>query len=446
VYGKAGPESADMACPHCGGVWTDAERARNSREAELRGGGWKAGSPFTGIAGFYVSDLMSSSPGASLPHLVEKYLQAKHREAAGDLTGLIEFANNQLGQSYKYASPAPKVEELEARAEGYDELTVPWGGLRITIGVDVQSDRVALLVVAWGRGEESWRVYWGDIYGNPVDRDDEVWRELERMIFRPFRHAGGAEMFAKRISIDSGDGNTSDAVYWFCRKHRNRGVIATKGVEGGEIYRVPKPIDPGRKLSKAARYGLQVYLVGTEKAKDLIIGFGERGGRLRLSEKNDAGDIVTGSGQGRMHWYRGIRGDYFPGVTAEVKGPMRGRPRTKLIWQCKAGVRNEPLDCEVGALHAARALRLNVYTEAQWMALETELRQPDLVGRAQENEAPAGSSGIDAEAEAADVALEAATETIADVPARAPKSTQRADPRAGQIGRPVGGGEPEPFM
>jgi phage terminase large subunit GpA-like protein len=373
VFGKAIPESAYFVCVHCGGEWSDAERARNARA-----GKWIATAPFTGLAGFYGSDLMSSFAGAQLARLVEKYLEAKHREAAGDARGLVEFWNNQLGLPFKYKSPAPELHELEARSEDYVELTVPWGGLRITIGVDVQGDRIAIIVVAWGRSEESWRVYWGEIYGNPVDREDPCWTELESFLFRPYRHASGAELFAEATSIDASDGNTSDAVYWFCRRHRARGVMAVKGFETGEIFRMPKPIDPGRG-TKAAKYGLQVYPVGTEKAKDLVIGFGESGGRLRLSEK-DGDRVVTGRGPGRMHWYRGIRGDYFKQVTAEIKAPQRGRPRNRLYWQCKSGVRNEALDCEVYALHASRRLKVNLMTEAQWLDIEQRVRQPQLLG------------------------------------------------------------------
>jgi phage terminase large subunit GpA-like protein len=436
VYGQAVLESAYMVCPHCGGIWTDAERARNSREAEQHGGGWRATAPFSGLAGFYISDLMSSSPGASLPKLVEKYLQAKAREAAGDVTGLIEFTNNQLGLAFKYKSPAPSVEELEKRSEDYPELTVPWPGLRITVGVDVQGNRIALVVVAWGRGEESWRVLWHEIYGNPTAEDDPVWTELESFLFRPYRHASGGELYAERITIDSGDGNSSDAVYAFCRKHRHRGVMAGKGRENGEIYRVPAPIDPGRK-TKASRYGLHVFSVGTEKAKDLLIGFGEHGGRLRLHEKNEAGDVITGRGAGRMHWYRGIRPDYFTGVTAEVKAPMKGRPRSRLYWQCKSGVHNEPLDCEIYALHAARALKINLMTESQWLDIEERLRQPDLVGAAAVASQPTASE----EPASAPAAEPATADAAAPAVAPAPAPRKNLNPLLAQL-QPanVGGG------
>lgn len=418
VFGKALPETAHFVCPHCEGIWTDAERSRN-----VRRGDWIATAQFTGLAGFYGSDLMSSFPGAALPRLVEKYLEALHRVASGDDRGIVEFWNNQLGLPHKFKSPAPDIEELEKRGEEYAELTVPWGGLRLTMGVDVQGNRIAIIVVAWGRGEESWRVYWGELYGNPVDRNDPVWTELERFLFRGYRHASGVDLFVEAASIDASDGNTSDAVYWFCRKHRARGVMAIKGFESGEIFRMPKPVDPGPGRTKAARFGLQVYAVGTEKAKDLIIGFGEHGGRLRLSERKDE-TVVTGSGPGRMHWYRSIRGDYFKQVTSEVKAPLKGRPRNKLYWQVKSGVRNEALDCEVYALHASRRIKINLMTEAQWADLEQSLRQPGLLPP------PQATPPAPPPQEAPTVSAEAP----ADVPPRpAPESTPPPSPRANPL-------------
>lgn len=435
LYGKALPDTAYMICPHCGGLWTDAERARNSRA-----GRWIATAPATGLAGFYISDLMSSAPGASLSKVVEKYLEALSRQAAGDITGLIEFTNNQLGLVYKYKSPAPKVEELEARAEDYAELTVPWGGLRITIGVDIQGNRIALVVVAWGRGDETWRVLWDELEGNPVDSSDPVWTALEELLFRPYRHESGAELYAESITVDTSDGNTSDATYAFCRKHRHRGVVAGHGRETGEIYRIPHPIDPGRK-TKASRYGLLIYNIGTEKAKDLIIGYGEHGGRLRLSERNEKGEVITGRGPGRMHWYRGIRSDYHSGVTSEVKAPMKGKPRNKIYWQVKPGVRNEPLDCEVYALHAARRIKINLMTEAQWALIEGRLLQPDLVGAAvlpgPKEEIPTSASNEPAGTPAAEAAAPADQSPATG--AAPPRSRAPIDPLLAQLERAGGG-------
>lgn len=421
IYGTALPETAYYECPSCHGAWTDAEK-----NANVRGGKWVATAPFTGLAGFYINDLMSAFPGAALPELMRKYLEAVHLANQGDVKALVEFWNNQLGLAFEYKSPAPDIDELEARAEDYPEMTVPWGGLRLTCGVDVQGNRIAISIVAWGRGEESWRVYWGEIYGNPVDHNDAIWTELESILFRPYRHASGAELQIEGTGIDAGDGNTSDAVYWFCRKWKARRVSAIKGRDVGEIFRPPNPVDPNGR-SKASKYGLQVFHVGTEKAKDLIIGFGEHGGRLRLSDRG--GDKVkTGNGPGRMHWYRGIRGDWYTQITSEIKAPMKGRPRNKLYWQVKQGVRNEALDSEVYALHQARKLRINLMSEAQWAALEAKIRQPDLIGQANRPEPlPASANATTETSTSPDAAPPdsppAARPTPAPPAARPPRNT-----------------------
>jgi phage terminase large subunit GpA-like protein len=172
------------------------------------------------------------------------------------------------------------------------------------------------------------------------------------------------------ISIDSGDGKTSDAVYDWVRKHRRRGVMAIKGASDGadkEIFSTPRSSIDHKSPTKAARYELRVYIVGTDKAKDLIVG------RVQLD----------GQGPGRFHYHREVRADYFEQMTSEVKAPAR-RYRGRRIWQLRAGRRNEALDAEVYALHAARAKKPHTMGPTQWDALEASLKQGDLLSEAQE--------------------------------------------------------------
>ncbi|EPO8124382.1 phage terminase large subunit family protein, partial [Pseudomonas aeruginosa] len=42
------------------------------------------------------------------------------------------------------------------------------------------------------------------------------------------------------------------------------------------------------------------------------------------------------------------------------------------------GRRNEALDCEVYALHAARSLKTHLLRDDEWDALERQVRQPTL--------------------------------------------------------------------
>jgi phage terminase large subunit GpA-like protein len=382
VYGRARPDDAWYECPHCRGRWSYLQKLRNVTRAESAGFGYRPTAPYHGVRGFHISELMSPMPGARFGEMVRKYLEARHKERQGDLGPLVAFWNNQLGLPFEYAGDATNAETLASQAEDYPELIVPWGGLLITAGIDVQADRVAIVLRAWGRGEESWLVYWGEMYcghdgGSVSDTSDPVWAGLRQFLTTPLKHASGAELRVVSASIDASDGKTSDAVYHFVRTHRGLGILrAIKGASeragratDREIYSAPRKVDY-KSDTKAAKYGLQVYQVGTNKAKDWLA----------------AHQQLTGAGPGRMHAYADVRGDYWEQVTSEVKAPNRRRGGRK-TWQLKTGRRNEAWDCEVYDLHAARAAKVHLLNPSQWDALERAIKQVDISRAAQSNAA-----------------------------------------------------------
>jgi phage terminase large subunit GpA-like protein len=383
IYGHAVPESARYVCPHCGVPWTDQQKIRNVRNLYPVAEG-----EFNGTAGFYINELYSPFPGSKLQHLVERCLKAEHSREQGDESDIIVFWNSALGLAYAYQSGAPKQDELLDRALDYQEKTVPAGGLILTIGVDVQHDRLAIVIRAWGRDEESWLVYWGEIYAETgcADKNDPVWLELDEIIFGSYPNAGGFPMHISVAGIDSGDGATNDAVYHYVRSRRNRGVklLAVKGDSTGdrEIATAPRKVDLNQRNTKAARYGLEVYIVGVNKGKDLI------DARMRLK----------GVGPGRMHCYKTVRSDYFDQILGEVKAPSRAK-RGKLTWQKKAGAKVEALDCENYALHGARIQKLHIKSPEWWDQMEAKLAQGDLLApnppsapKQPEHQAPARQS------------------------------------------------------
>lgn len=377
IYGDAKPDTARYACPHCGVIWNDYEKNQNVLRATQRRR-WIATAPFNGVAGFgHLSELYVNWPKSTLANFARRYLQAKHKAEQGDDSELITFYNSTLGLAYEYGGESLDADALrEALSADYAEGTVPQGGLLLTAGIDIQHDRFAIVVRAWGIGEESWLVYFGEIYSRSGvnDRSDPVWQELEQKIFGSYTHANGREMFVSGLTIDCSDGTTSDAAYdWvraMIRKYRSVQTMAGKGASDNadrEIFSLPKASVDNRTPTKAMKYGLRVYLVGTNKAKDLLLGDSHRRGRVHL----------TGIGPGRFHVYTGVRADYWDQLTSEVKAPAR-RLRGKMTWQVRSGRRNEGLDCENYSLHAARALRTHVMTPAQWAALEHRAMQRDL--------------------------------------------------------------------
>jgi len=375
VYGHARPETAFYVCPACGVIWDDDQKNANVQAAEsIDGAGWIATVEFRGIAGFgYISELYAPFDASRFKYLVERYLEAENKEKQGDDTDMIAFVNTCLGKPYEYKNDNLNAEGLETRAEDYEEMLVQQGGLVVTAGVDVQHDRFAIILRAWGRGEESWLVYWGEIFGVVTDKKDPVWTELERLLFMtPIPHVDGFNLNVSALSIDTSDGTTSDMVYdWVRRMKRKYARIKTIPVKGSsdqadkEIFSTPRISVDHRTPTKASRYGLRIFMVGTNKAKDLFTG------RLQL----------TGAGPGRVHFYKSVRADYYAQITSEVKAPSR-RLRGRMVWQKKSGVRNEAFDCENYTLHAARHERVHLMTPAQWDDLEHRLKQEDLFSQA----------------------------------------------------------------
>ncbi|HEY4713144.1 MAG TPA: terminase gpA endonuclease subunit, partial [Aquirhabdus sp.] len=186
VYGNDLPESAYYECPHCRGRWSDNDKNRNIKRAEVDGFGWKAHAPFDGIAGFYVNEVYSPFAGSKFASLARKYLAARYALSHGSDTKMRSFRNNTEGKSYSYSSDAPTVDSMMKMAEDYPEFSVPLGGCILTVGIDVQHDRFAICVRAWGAGEESWLVYWGEIFGQTTAYGHGAWIDLEQFLQRDF--------------------------------------------------------------------------------------------------------------------------------------------------------------------------------------------------------------------------------------------------------------------
>lgn len=375
VYGLARWEDAAYHCPHCGAQISDDERILAIRRAAavppLYGWRAEADSP---VAGFLANELLSIFDGSRVPHLARKFLEAKHEMDNGSPEAMIVFWNSTLGLPWEYKGELPEEDELRARAEPYAEWTCPSGGVVPLLGVDVQHDRLAITCWVVGRGEEMWLVYWGEVYGKTVVPGQGAWIELEQLLKKTVRHASGTELRIAACAIDCSDGQTSDAAYDFVRRHHrpDRQIIAVKGaadIKGKyEIWTPPKPVDPNYRSTKASRFGVQVNIVGTVKAKDLILGWAQEGGRVRL----------TGTGPGRMHWPEGIRDDFYEQLLGEIKVPGRNNPNIR-TWKPRTDRRNEALDCTVYTLYLSRHLRLHLRRSVQWDIDDMRLRQGDLL-------------------------------------------------------------------
>ena len=376
VYGRAQPEKAFYACPHCGSIWSDAQRVVNIKAAAAIAPnyGWEPTKPGAADPGFFCNEFQSAFEGSYVPILADKFVKARAKMDQGDPSSMVAYFNSTRGICWEYKGELPEEDELRTRAEAYAEWTTPPGGLVPLLTVDVQHDRLALTCWVIGRGDEMWLSYWGEIYGQTVVAHAGAWIELEQMLGKQVRTAYGGALSIAAVGIDCGDGQTSEASYSFVRKHhrRDRQVLALKGASDDtgrvEIWTPPKAIDPNHKATKASRFGVQIHIVGTAKAKDLILGWSTEGGRIRL----------TGNGPGRMHWYNTVRDDFYEQMLSEIKIPGRLNPRIR-VWKARTDRRNEVLDCTGYAVYLSRHLRLHLRRPGQWDMDELRQRQGVLI-------------------------------------------------------------------
>lgn len=294
----------------------------------LEAGWWIPTCPERSKRGYQLSSLYSPVGWVSWRQIVKEFLEAKpHKER------LKVWVNTRLGEPFEETGDQPEWRLLQARCEPYETLTVPMGGLLLTAGVDVQDNRLAVVIRAWGKGEESWLVFYGELYGDPGQ--PELWDQLDGLLSRTFTRADGTEMHVVSAAIDSGGHHAQD-VYAFTRR-KAPGTIAIKGASriNQPVIGRPSTVDVSWQ-GKTIKDGARLWSVGVDTVKGIIYS------RLK----------ITDPGPGCYHWPIGTPDEYFIQLSAEkqITRYVKGFP--KLEW-IKTGPRNEALDCEVYCYAAA---------------------------------------------------------------------------------------------
>jgi phage terminase large subunit GpA-like protein len=343
------PKTARYECEVC-----KEQFAEIHKPAMLRKGEWRATAPSDGkTAGFQLSGLYSPLGWLSWADMVDDFLRAK-----ADAPMLKSFVNTRLAETWEedYASKVD-ADGLMARCEPYKAGVVPDGGLLVTIGVDVQDNRLAVSVWAWGRDEEGWLLDHQEIYGDPSR--PELWKQLDEVVLREWPHANGGKVTAEVACIDSG-GHFTGEVYQYARERQGHGVVAIKGAS----QRGKLPISKGTKVDvnfkgKTLKKGAMVFSVGSDTIKTTLFG------RLKHNEQ----------GGGYLHFHAQAGGEYFQQLTAEkqVLRYHRGFPIRE--WVKKPSARNEALDCLVYAYAALHRCYQRHDRRTIWDQMERRLTE-----------------------------------------------------------------------
>jgi phage terminase large subunit GpA-like protein len=342
-----------VPCPHCGAfqvlrwaqvkwpekkpsdAWYECERchehiADHHKQEMLALGRWRAEGPGDGeTAGFWLNGLYS--PWTTWGQLAKDFLRARKSPER-----MQTFTNTVLAETFQLAGTMKTdASELLARRQPYrPEVKVPAGVVLITLGADLQADRIELEIVGWGRDEESWSLAYMVLAGDPAQRD--LWDGFDQVLSLKFDHPCGRELAIAVACVDSGF--HQGIVQGFCSGRQSRNAMPrmypVKGAAG------QRPIWP--RMHSKAKDNRPLWVIGVDAGKEALYA------RLKITE----------AGPGFCHFPMSDQYDlgYFEQLTAETCRVRYSKGFAHREWTKKPGARNEALDARCYAYAALQSL------------------------------------------------------------------------------------------
>ncbi|HDS1775900.1 TPA: phage terminase large subunit family protein [Pseudomonas putida] len=357
--------SADFQTVHykCSSPDCDVLIEEHHKGEMLTKGEWRSHAQGDGeTVGFHLNALYAPLGWTSWADLAKQYEKAKRAQDRGDLEPMQVFYNTRLAKVWDSAVEQTKAEVLQARAlqEDYVLGTLTVGVLVLTCSVDVQANRLEVMVIGWGVGMERWIVDFKVIPGDPADQ--RTWDLLDEVLKARYRHPCGVALGILATGIDSGGHHTHE-VYQFCRVRRWRNVFALKGAsKPGKpvIAQRPSLVDVTWK-GQTERNGAELWMIGTDTAKDWIYN------RYGFE-----------SGPGAVHFAKDLPDEFFQQCVAERKIARYVKGYKRIEWVKGKADRNEALDLQVYNLAMAYYLGLHRYGEQDWDKLRQAMAQASL--------------------------------------------------------------------
>ena len=292
--------------------------------------------------------------------------------AKGNPTEEKTFWNTKLGLAWNDPAEAPSWEPLYGRREHWKAGEVQPGVCFLTMGVDVQQDRLELEVKGWGRNGVSWSILYRVLPGDPMG--DEVWNDLDALLATKYptaAHDGELEIWC--CAVDAG--KYPERVYKWARRHQQPTFTSTGVLRIGEPHTViavrgrdewVRTILTSHKVSAEERKrGLKIVGIGVSKLKKELY----RSLRVLKLKEDDADP------PGYRHYPISDEHSkgFFRALTSErlLVKVINGRP--KEIWEETPGQRNEPLDLDNYNRGAAAALGMDRLLDSEWDEIEAQL-------------------------------------------------------------------------
>lgn len=323
TWDEGAPETARWCCPSC-----TAEIPERHKPAMVAQGAWRPQRPeVRGHAGFRLNALVSLHENAAWGKLAAEFVAVKD-----DPTTLQTFVNTILGQGWRAEGEELDETGMAARAEAFGLDLIPAEVLALTVGADVQHDRIELTYCGWTEAGcmviLGHRVIWGAYDA------EETWAELDVLLQERFPHALGGRLGIDAAAVDAGDGTSMHRVTAFCTPRTRRKVLAIKGAPGN------RPVI--ERAGSTTKTGARLWIVGVDTVKAQLFARFPRPGLMRFSQSLPA------------VWYEQAASE------RAVIRYARGQPVRSFIRI--PGRRAEALDCTVYAFAARQLVNINPET------------------------------------------------------------------------------------
>ena len=222
---------------------------------------------------------------------------------------------------------------------------------------------------------ESWSIEYGVLWGDPREiekKQGNVWDQFDELLEKQFKHELGGYTQIQKAGVDGSDGNVSNEVYLWSKRHSTSKVLVIKGSSRAMPVLVGQPTKQdikykGKRLARKAN----LYMINTWKIKSEIYSF--------LNKPQNADRTYP---YGFCHFPHDRDQPYFDQLISEQEIKHVNKKTGFLIrneWR-KVQERNEGLDCRVIGRACAFVGQVDQKTEEQWREIERALMMSTPVG------------------------------------------------------------------
>lgn len=280
--------------------------------------------------------------------VVQKYIDAIE---SGDPGKLKTFQTLYLGEPYQERGEAPELRKVIAHRSNYPARTVPKDVLFLTIGCDVQGNRLEMEVCGHGRKYKTWSIEYLVIDGDTQNSNSGAWSKFKEMFmdgYFIYENEKG-KIAPSMVFIDSN--YRTDTVIDFCE-----GMPGIFPIIGQDKF---SNVHQQFRINYLPGSNLMSVRIAVNYFKDLVYS--------SLRTVKDPGMETPPNYPEFPYSYDD---SYFKMLNSEYKVGVRKGTKTEYKYVCPQGKRNEGLDNRVYNMSCRQVLYHLTITDTLAEAIE----------------------------------------------------------------------------